>query len=132
MALDGESEAAVFRHLGEQGADVAEWMHRLKGALTTDLTGDEIAAVVVREADDGQHGGMTLARRNRARAEGVGLAVARDFTTVVALANGAQVAKAAGRDLADVQAEAEALVGKEYVEACAAAIAARAFTVDAD
>lgn len=123
----GGAAAVTFDHSASPGQTLAEQVHGLADALRTALTAvtSGVDVVVVREADDGQRGGLTSGRKARARAEGAVLDVARARTTKVEVMNGPQVGRACGGNLASAEALAAAEVTADWVEAGSAALAAR-------
>lgn len=126
VVLDQGNVTRTFQHLPSTAENLAEQIHGLADALRTELTAlpSALAAVVVREADDGARGGLTAGRKARARAEGAVLDVARQRTTKVAVMNGPQVGRACGDNLAAAEALAAERVESEWVEAASAALAA--------
>ena len=131
VALDGPPAGAVsmvFEQRADGGAGPADQLRNVAGQFHRWLreVPEEVDALVVREVDESQRGGLTPARKLRARAEGAVLQVASAFTPRTEVMNGAQVARAAARgDLTEAETMAAALVPAQFVEAGAAAIAAR-------
>lgn len=116
----------TFRHISQLGQSIADQLQQFHDDLTTKLTAESVAACVIREADDGRQGGLTLPRRTRYRAEGVALAAVRHFSASVVIMNGQQIGKAGpGDNLSEVQAAAAGLVARDYEDAATAALAAR-------
>lgn len=134
VLLEHDGAIRKFQHHAPASETLAGQIAGVVDAVRSEIAGDvDIEAVVLREADDGRHGGLTTGRKARARAEGAVLAVARSVTPNVEVMNGPQLGRALEGKLADAQDAGRALVGSaEWVEPAAAALAARAIVMSAD
>ena len=125
-----QSQAKVFDYflravLGHLEADAA-WLRRTLRENRPVTETYEIGAAVLMEADYHPQAGKSAASKNRLRIEGACLSACRDNTALVQVMNGPAIGKACGTSKADALTAARGLgVSEEYVEATAAALAAK-------
>jgi hypothetical protein len=126
VVVDTTSVAAMrtFEHLASPG-ESADQLHSLGQDLASELAAqDDIVAVIVREVGFAKAAGLTLAVKNRLRAEGICVAVARTVTSKVQVLDINAIAQLLGVSTADVPAHGASIATSEYVEPATAALAA--------
>lgn len=120
-------EVRTFDFLPASGLEVADMIHSVADGLAGQFAAStsEVVRVVIRQADDGERGGMTGARLLRARTEGAAAYVARNECSDVRILNGPAVGRACGGDRSDAEDQASRIVASEWVVAGSAALAAK-------
>lgn len=99
-------------------------LHALGQAFATDLAAQPVAFVLIREAGFARAAGLTASVRNRLRAEGVSLGVARAVTQKVAVLDVAGIGLLLGVAPDEADRAGLALAGGEFSDPGAAALAA--------
>lgn len=120
-------DVRTFDYLPQAGAEASDMIHSVADGLAGQLaavTGG-ITRVVVRQADDGQRGGMTAERVLRARAEGAAAYVARRECSDVRILNGPAVGRACGGNLSNAEDQAARIAPDVWRVAASAALAAK-------
>lgn len=125
VAVDVDSGEVVvqFEHKASAGA-VADQIHEIGQDLASELRALEPVAVLIREVGFARAAGMTAPVKNRIRAEGVCVAIARAVTENVAIMETKAIASLLGVKGADVDTAGEAVTSGDWVEAATAALAA--------
>lgn len=129
VVLDEPSVGAVrtFDYLPPAGVQAPDMIRSVADGLAGQLAGVESAVLrlVIRQADDGRHGGMTAGRVLRARAEGAIAYVAKLECSDVQILDGPAIGRAFGGSLASAESSALQIVAKDWMVAASAALAAR-------
>jgi hypothetical protein len=113
-----------FEHQCSDGKD-HEMLHGLGQALASELAGQPVRGVVIREVGYARGSGMTGAVKNRLRAEGVALGVARAVTERVAVTDSVGIGHLLGVTPEAADALGAAVVAGGFEQPAAAALAAR-------
>jgi len=113
----------TFQHRANAGQDVDQ-LHEIAQDLESELAAQAVSALVIWEAGFNRAAGLTAPVKNRLRAEGVCVAVARDVIETVAVLDVNALAHALGRPSKTVVDAGEALTQGVFGEAATAALAA--------
>lgn len=123
--VDGATGALVrtFEHKASSG-DAADQIHQVAQDFATELAAQSVTAVLVREVGFARPAGMTAPVKNRLRAEGACVGVARTVTAKVEVLDAKAIAHMLGTTGAKVDAVGKALTSGDWVESATAAVAA--------
>ena len=99
-------------------------LHGLGQALATELAVQTVGFVLIREAGFSRATGLTGTVKNRLRAEGVSLGVARAVTSKTAVQDIAGIGLLLGLAPGDADQAGSALAGDKFADPGAAALAA--------
>jgi hypothetical protein len=123
IEISSGSLIRTFQHKASSG-ESADQLHEIAQALETQLAAQEVLAFVVREVGFNQSAGLSNPVKNRLRAEGVAVAIARKVTSRVAVLNVKAIARAVGKTSEDADEVGKALAKGQFVEPATAAAAA--------
>jgi hypothetical protein len=114
---------STFEHKASAGAG-ADQIHQLAQDLASELKALEPAAVLIREVAFARPAGLTAAVKNRVRAEGACVGIARAVTATVAVMDTKAIAHLLGVSGVSVDDAGKALTSDPWVESATAAVAA--------
>jgi hypothetical protein len=115
----------TFEHKASKG-DSKDQLHEIAQDFESELAAQTVEAVVIREAGYAKQAKLTDSVKNRYRAEGLCVAIARVVTTKVEVLDVQSIGRRVGKTGDDLTAAGEALAGGDFVEAATAAAAAAA------
>lgn len=121
---DLETSVNPFSFLGVADVDLGSQLADLGHAFASFLATEPIDAVVVRTADFHFQARLSTAAQIRYRAEGVLMYEAAQSVAVVVDLSGREVGQQLGTSKAEAEGRAETLVGSDFKEEGAAALAA--------
>lgn len=101
-----------------------EMVYEVGRALTTELAAQPVDAVVIREAGYAKGSGLRKSDKNRLRAEGYAVGVARTFTIKVRLIDSAGIGHLLGTTAVDADSRGTALIKDDYAKSATAALGA--------
>jgi hypothetical protein len=115
----------TFQHKAS-GGESADQVHEIAQDLETELAAQTVSALVVREVGFARQAGLTAPVKNRLRAEGVCVAVARNVTAKVAVLEIQAIARALGKPNEEADDVGKSLIKGDFIEPATAAAAAAA------
>lgn len=125
VSKSGERTEQQFRYAAHKADDWPLQLIGIYNAVTTELSGREIVAVVVRGMDYSGRRGLTSSTAKRIGADAVVVAAARQMVNTVAVMTGKEAGDALQTSKEEVEAAAAELgVDGVFVVAAAAALAA--------
>lgn len=123
VEISSGSLVRTFQHKASGGESVDQ-LHEIAQDLETELAAQTVSAFVVREVGFNRAAGFTAAVKNRLRAEGVGVAVARNVTAKAAVFDIKAIARAVDKPTSKADEVGKELAEGEFVEPATAAVAA--------
>ena len=113
----------TFQHRASAG-ESADQLHEIAQDLETELAAQTVSGLVVREVGFARAAGLTAPVKNRLRAEGLCVAVARNVTARVAVLDVQAIARALGKANDEADDVGKLLATGAFVEPATAAAAA--------